>query len=202
MVVVVFAVVLSSILMVRSRNSASSAESSDFIAVMNDVTDAEDYSAADLEVFWQTFEAANEEADAAPDSRRQEIVDQWLVDVRQQTGEFEQQLRGTTTSLKELQLPEGSTADQVRNAALRHYGTWERYTNLLPGIAEDWTNDIETDLDFSDYIDEQIPEIVTEIEDSFLDLCSIMSNGQPNNGDYEQTISDICQLPDADVKTV
>jgi hypothetical protein len=200
--IVIFAVVLSSILVVRSRNNETSASSADFIAVMNDVTDAEDYSAADLAVFWQTFQAANEEVEAAPASRRQVIIDEWLADVRLQTGEFEQQLRGTTASLSSLQLPEGSTADRVRIAALRHYGTWERYTSDLPRIAQEWTEDTESDLDFSEYIDEQIPEIVTEIENSFIDLCSIMANGQPSNGEYQTTIADICELPDADVKTV
>jgi len=200
--IVIFAVVLSSILVVRLSNNGNSASSADFIAVMNDVTDAEDYSAADLEVFWQTFQTATEEVEAAPASRRQVIIDEWLAAVRLQTGEFEQQLRGTTASLASLQLPEGSTADRVRIAALRHYGVWEKYTSDLPRIAQEWTEDTESDLDFGDFIDEQIPEIVTEIEDSFIDLCGIMASGQPANGEYQTTIADICELPDADVKTV
>jgi hypothetical protein len=200
--IVIFAVVLSSILVVRLSNNGNSASSADFIAVMNDVTDAEDYSAADLEVFWQTFQTATEEVEAAPASRRQVIIDEWLAAVRLQTGEFEQQLRGTTASLASLQLPEGSTADRVRIAALRHYGVWEKYTSDLPRIAQEWTENTESDLDFGGYIDEQIPEIVTEIEDSFIDLCGIMASGQPANGEYQTTIADICELPDADVKTV
>lgn len=200
--IVIFAVVLSSVLVVRSRNSETSVTSADFIAVMNDVTDAEDYSTANLAVFWQTFRAADKEVQSAPASRREAIVDKWLADMRLQTSEFEQQLRGTTASLAALELPEGSTADRIRVAALRHYGTWETYTADLPRIAQEWTEDTETDLDFSDYIDEQIPEITTEITDSFVNLCGIMATGQPDNGDYEITIADICELPDADVKSV
>jgi hypothetical protein len=200
--IVIFAVVLSSILVVRSRDNETSVTSADFIAVMNDVTDAEDYSTANLAVSWQTFQAADQEIQMSPPSRREAIVDEWLAEMRLQTGEFEQQLRGTTASLASLELPEGSTADRIRVAALRHYGTWETYTADLPRIAEEWTKDTETDLDFSDYIDEQIPEITTEISDSFVNLCGIMATGQPDNGDYEITIAEICELPDADVNSV
>jgi flagellar basal body-associated protein FliL len=199
---VIFAVVLSSILVVRSRNNETSGTSADFIAVMNDVTDAEDYSNANLAVFWQTFQAADQEIQTAPASRREAIVDEWLAEMRLQTGEFEQQLRGTTASLASLELPEGSTADRIRIAALRHYGTWETYTADLPRIAQEWTEDTDSDLDFNEYIDEQIPEITTEITDSFINLCGIMTGGQPENGDYEITIAEICALPDADVKSV
>lgn len=174
----------------RSGSNFRSADQQ-YEVVVTDVIDAESINNTFLETFWQGYVTYIARWNAAPESVREEITLQWLDDAQSEIGQFRQDLQGIDAALTARAFDDASRADEVRDAAVAHYRSWQNWAADMPGLVDEWS-DADTDATLDEYIDITEPELGEDINGSFLDLCDSLSDNEPSDGSYESTIYEIC----------
>ena len=178
-----------------SDHASKTASSSDpnYQMAVEDLLDSELTNLVFIETFWDSYQSFHEEWLAATDAERPAIAERWFSDIDSQVAQFGVDLQQIEDDYANRSYEDGSVPDSIRDLAMNHYKTWQAWASQIVSIAHQWYGDRTSTLSLYGYVTEVQPGLDTNIETTFKALCATLSDTQPTDGSYTQTISDICQ---------
>lgn len=193
-VLVVVALVVGVSVTVSDR-SAKTASASDrnYQLVMNQLLESELTNLIFIETFWDSYGQFTDEYNSASEAEQPAIAERWLEEIEAQVRQFEVDLALIEDDFTAQSFEDSSIPDSIRNEAIAHYRTWERWAAEILSLAREWLTVETSPLSFYGYVTEVAPNLDSQIESTFLELCSTLDATQPNDGSYTATIIDICE---------
>lgn len=170
------------------RSSAPSSSEEQLAMVLGEIVVAEDFSLTSLEQIWTDHrDYLIAVRSSGPDADLDAVAQEWLAELEAESVAFNRALRDSVSTLDTMDVPEDSDADRIRDLAVRHYSVWITYTDALPDIGEEWSDQSEAP-EFDDYIDSALADVVEEINASFDDLCALMLSLRPE----DESVTGVC----------
>jgi hypothetical protein len=177
---------------VPDSSTTAKANDAEYQMAIEDLLDSELTNLIFIETFWESYGRFREEWIASPDTERPAVTERWLVEIDSEVAQFQLDLEQIQADYAARDYPDGSIPDSVRDLAMIHYNAWQRWADEILTVANEWLQDRTSTLSLYGYATEVRPELDTNIETTFNDLCATLRATQPTDGSYILTIDDIC----------
>lgn len=177
---------------VPDSSKTAKANDTEYQMAIEDLLDSELINLIFIETFWDSYGRYREEWTASTEAERPAVTERWLSEIDSEVTQFQRDLQQIQDDYASSDYPEGSIPDSVRDLAMIHYETWQRWADEILTVADEWLQDRTSTLSLYGYVTEVRPELDTNIESSFIELCATLRATQPTDGSYMLTINDIC----------
>ena len=178
-----------------SSDSSKTASASDrnYQLVMDQLVDSEFTNLVFIETFWDRYGQFTDEYNTASEAEQPAVVERWLEDIESQVAQFQDDLALIENNFASQTYKDGSIPDSIRNEAIAHYQTWDRWASEIVSIAREWITLETSSLSLYGYTTEVAPNLDGRIESTFTQLCTTLKETQPTDGSYKATIFDMCE---------
>lgn len=177
---------------VPDSSKTAKASDAEYQMAIEDLLDSELINLIFIETFWESYNRYREEWTASTEAERPEVTDRWLSEIDSEVAQFQLDLEQIQDDYAARDYPDGSIPDFVRDLAMIHYTTWQLWADEILTVADEWLQDRTSTLSLYGYVTEVRPELDTNIEATFVELCATLRETQPTDGSYMLTINDIC----------
>lgn len=178
-----------------SSDSSKTASASDrnYQLVMDQLVDSEFTNLVFIETFWDRYGQFTDEYNTASEAEQPAVIERWLEDIESQVAQFQDDLALIENNFASQTYKDGSIPDSIRNEAIAHYQTWDRWASEIVSIAREWITLETSSLSLYGYTTEVAPNLDGRIESTFTQLCTTLKETQPTDGSYKATIFDMCE---------